>query len=433
MSEAFDNSFFNLSNKEIKDLEELSEGYENIELSDLDIPVDSAVHMYFKDIGRYPLLDPEEEKRLAELVEQGDEDAKHWFTCCNLRLVVSIAKKYRNRGMSFLDLIQEGNMGLIKGIEKFRVAKGFKFSTYATWWIRQSIIRAIEEQSRTISLPVYLNDAVNKYNKAVEELLKTNIVPTAEAVSEFLNMSVTEVEKLEKAAAIQPISLDTKIIADEETTLMEFLVDESGIDSDIDSAFHNQLRKAIEEVINMSNLSKREKAILYYRTGFLDGIPRTLTALQEVFNVNRERIRQIESRAIRKLCNADASIILFQYAKELGIEYNKEDFREHVEYLAAREENCLKKKRTYYDIFYPSRTSAVREVIYSLDEDERAFILHRCGGSLDCPELIKLTDDEGLYYFGYLKPKIKFICKNKEQEQAHYQYRKISIPNMNSN
>ena len=262
------------------------------------IAIDDPVKVYLKEIGRVPLLTPEEETALAMRIIDGDNAAKKRLSEANLRLVVSIAKRYVGRGMQFLDLIQEGNLGLIKAVEKFDYTKGFKFSTYATWWIRQAITRAIADQARTIRIPVHMVETINKVKKASSQLLhKNGHEPTAEEIAEELNMPVDRIREIMRVAQ-EPVSLETPIGEEEDSHLGDFIEDVDA-PAPADAASHTLLKEQLEEVLQ--SLTEREAKVLRLRFGLEDGRPRTLEEVGKEFDVTRERIRQIEAKALRKL------------------------------------------------------------------------------------------------------------------------------------
>ncbi|MBE6716084.1 MAG: RNA polymerase sigma factor RpoD [Ruminococcaceae bacterium] len=268
------------------------------------LTMDDPVKVYLKEIGKIPLLTAEEEIDLAIRIAQDDVAAKRRLEEANLRLVVSIAKKYSGRGMQFLDLIQEGNLGLIKAVEKFDYTKGFKFSTYATWWIRQAITRAIADQARTIRIPVHMVETINKVKKANSQLLHLNgKEPTADDIAEVLDMSVEKVREIMRVAQ-EPVSLETPIGEEEDSHLGDFIPDEEAL-APADAAFQALLK---EEIANaLSTLTPREAKVLSLRFGLEDGHPRTLEEVGKEFNVTRERIRQIEAKALRKLRHPNRS------------------------------------------------------------------------------------------------------------------------------
>ena len=302
-----------LEEPNIEDLEEV----EDIKLEDLDlsigmdgINVDDPVRMYLREIGRIPLLTYDQEIELAEKVLQGDEEAKQKLAESNLRLVVSIAKKYVGRGMLLLDLIQEGNMGLIKAVEKFDYTKGFKFSTYATWWIRQAITRAIADQARTIRIPVHMVETINKLIRTSRHLLQQlGREPTPEEIAKEMEIPVEKVMEIQKIAQ-DPVSLETPIGEEDDSHLGDFIQDDDS-PAPQDSAAYTLLREQLEEV--MQTLTPREAKVLKLRFGLEDGKARTLEEVGKEFMVTRERIRQIEAKALRKLRHPSRSKKLRDY------------------------------------------------------------------------------------------------------------------------
>ncbi|MCD8007280.1 MAG: RNA polymerase sigma factor RpoD [Oscillospiraceae bacterium] len=268
------------------------------------IAIDDPVKIYLKEIGRVPLLTSEEEIELAKRIQEGDKEAKKRLAEANLRLVVSIAKRYGGRGMSFLDLIQEGNLGLIKAVEKFDYTKGFKFSTYATWWIRQSITRAIADQARTIRIPVHMVETITKVKKASSTLLHQNgRDPTAEEIAEELEMPVDKVREIMRIAQ-DPVSLETPIGEEEDSHLGDFIPDDNAPEP-TEAASQVLLKEQIDQVLG--TLTEREEKVLRLRFGLEDGRSRTLEEVGQMFNVTRERIRQIEAKALRKLRHPNRS------------------------------------------------------------------------------------------------------------------------------
>ena len=281
----------------ISDVGDISEDSDAEPLPE-NIAIDDPVKIYLKEIGRVPLLTADEELDLAIRISDGDVAAKKRLSEANLRLVVSIAKRYLGRGMQFLDLIQEGNLGLIKAVEKFDYTKGFKFSTYATWWIRQAITRAIADQARTIRIPVHMVETINKVKKVSSQLLHQNgHEPTAEEISEVIGMPTDKVREIMRVAQ-EPVSLETPIGEEEDSHLGDFIPDDDA-PAPQDAASHTLLREQLSEVL--STLTPREERVLRLRFGLEDGRSRTLEEVGEVFNVTRERIRQIEAKALRKL------------------------------------------------------------------------------------------------------------------------------------
>ena len=285
------------------DLEKLDldgdDAEDSLDLSFVDgVNIDDPVKVYLKEIGRVPLLSSDEEVELAQRMAEGDAYAKKRLAEANLRLVVSIAKRYVGRGMQFLDLIQEGNLGLIKAVEKFDHTKGFKFSTYSTWWIRQAITRAIADQARTIRIPVHMVETINKVKKVSSQLLHQNgHDPTAEEIAAALDMPVDKVREIMRVAQ-EPVSLETPIGEEEDSHLGDFIPDDDA-PAPADAASHTLLKEQLGEVLK--TLTPREEKVLRLRFGLEDGRSRTLEEVGKEFNVTRERIRQIEAKALRKL------------------------------------------------------------------------------------------------------------------------------------
>ena len=297
---------------DIEDLENVEEiKLEDMETVSLDgVNVDDPVRMYLREIGRIPLLTFDEELELAKKVLDGDEEAKQKLAESNLRLVVSIAKKYVGRGMLFLDLIQEGNMGLIKAVEKFDYKKGYKFSTYATWWIRQAITRAIADQARTIRIPVHMVETINKLIRTSRHLLQIlGREPTPEEIAKEMEISVEKVMEIQKIAQ-DPVSLETPIGEEDDSHLGDFIPDDES-PAPHDSAAYTLLKEQLEEV--MGTLTPREAKVLKLRFGLEDGKARTLEEVGKEFQVTRERIRQIEAKALRKLRHPSRSKRLKDY------------------------------------------------------------------------------------------------------------------------
>ena len=308
-SEEIENVFEELENQGIEIIgdmkskdEDDSEEEEDLSKEDLSVPkginVDDPVRMYLKEIGKVPLLTAEEETELAKRMEAGDEEAKQKLAEANLRLVVSIAKRYVGRGMLFLDLIQEGNLGLIKAVEKFDYNKGFKFSTYATWWIRQAITRAIADQARTIRIPVHMVETINKLIRVSRQLLQDlGRDPTPEEIAKEMNLEVEKVREIQKIAQ-EPVSLETPIGEEEDSHLGDFIPDDDA-QAPAEAATFTMLREQLVDVLD--TLTDREQKVLKLRFGLDDGRARTLEEVGKEFDVTRERIRQIEAKALRKL------------------------------------------------------------------------------------------------------------------------------------
>ena len=295
--------------EEIENEEEVD--VENVDLSVPDsVSIEDPVRMYLKEIGKVPLLSAEEEVELAKRMELGDQEAKNKLAEANLRLVVSIAKRYVGRGMLFLDLIQEGNLGLIKAVEKFDYRKGYKFSTYATWWIRQAITRAIADQARTIRIPVHMVETINKLIRVSRQLLQElGREPTPEEIAVQMNMPVEKVREILKISQ-EPVSLETPIGEEEDSHLGDFIQDDQ-VPVPADAAAFELLKEQLNEVLD--TLTEREQKVLRLRFGLDDGKARTLEEVGRQFNVTRERIRQIEAKALRKLRHPSRSRKLKDY------------------------------------------------------------------------------------------------------------------------
>ena len=316
--DAFEEMGVNILNDDFEDepdIDDLKE-VENLKLDEITetsyegISVDDPVRMYLREIGKIPLLSYDKELELAKRILEGDEEAKQELAEANLRLVVSIAKKYVGRGMLFLDLIQEGNMGLIKAVEQFDYTKGFKFSTYATWWIRQAITRAIADQARTIRIPVHMVETINRLIRTSRHLLQQlGREPTPEEIAKEMDMSVEKVMEIQKIAQ-DPVSLETPIGEEDDSHLGDFIQDEDS-PAPQDAASYTLLREQLEEV--MKTLTPREAKVLRLRFGLDDGKARTLEEVGKEFDVTRERIRQIEAKALRKLRHPSRSKKLRDY------------------------------------------------------------------------------------------------------------------------
>ena len=299
--------------------EELEDNYDEYDsqsdgeydYNDSNINTEDPVKMYLRDIGSCPLLSADEEIELSRRVKEGDEEARKELISCNLRLVVSIAKKYVGRGMLFLDLIQEGNLGLMKAVEKFDGERGYKFSTYATWWIRQAVTRAIADQGRTIRIPVHMVESINRLTRVQNEYVKTHNgeEPTAEELAKLMGVSVEKIEEMNKFST-EPVSIYTKIGEDADSELIDFLPANETAEQ---QAFSKELREDLIKA--MDCLNERERNVLLLRYGFVDGRFHTLEEVGKVYNVTRERIRQIEAKALRKLRAKRDNKHLFEYTK----------------------------------------------------------------------------------------------------------------------
>ncbi len=306
------NNTFDLQEEELFEEEVSEDSGEDVEalLSQEGVSIDDPVRMYLKEIGKVPLLSAEEELSLAEKMTQGDVKAKQQLVEANLRLVVSIAKRYVNRGMFFLDLIQEGNLGLMKAVEKFDYGKGYKFSTYATWWIRQAITRAIADQARTIRIPVHMVETINRVLRVSRQLLQENgRDPSDEEIAAKLSMPVEKVREILKIAQ-EPVSLEMPIGEEEDSHLGDFIADDNTM-APAEAASYTMLREHLLEVLH--TLTPREESVLKLRFGLEDGRPRTLEEVGKVFDITRERIRQIEAKALRKLRHPSRSKKLKDY------------------------------------------------------------------------------------------------------------------------
>ena len=308
-SGSLDDDDFEPTEDDFKSVEEEEEIELDLSIPD-DVGIDDPVRMYLKEIGRVPLLKADEEVELAKRMQEGDEEAKNQLAEANLRLVVSIAKRYVGRGMLFLDLIQEGNLGLLKAVEKFDYKKGFKFSTYATWWIRQAITRAIADQARTIRIPVHMVETINKLVRVSRQLLQElGTDPTPEQIGAVMDLAPDRVREIQKGAQ-EPVSLETPIGEEEDSHLGDFIEDEDAPAPD-EAASYILLKEQLEEVLE--TLTPREAKVLRLRFGLDDGRSRTLEEVGQEFGVTRERIRQIEAKALRKLRHPSRSRKLKDY------------------------------------------------------------------------------------------------------------------------
>ena len=304
-----------LETDELKEIEQDARNFDSTEnmdkyFSQEGLAIDDPVRMYLKEIGKIPLLTPEREAELAERISLGDKQAKDELIEANLRLVVSIAKRHVGKGMYFLDLIQEGNLGLIKAVEKFDHSKGYKFSTYATWWIRQAITRAIADQARTIRIPVHMVETIHKVSRTTRQLLQElGREPTTDEVAEALGMTADKVREIMKIAQ-DPVSLETPIGEEEDSHLGDF-VEDNDSPAPSDSASYSLLREQLCNILH--TLTPREEQVIKLRFGLEDGRPRTLEEVGKKFEITRERIRQIEAKALRKLRHPSRSKTLKDY------------------------------------------------------------------------------------------------------------------------
>ncbi len=314
IDEFMDDDDFDIDYDDSEDIAE--EGSGDIEklLSDEGVAVDDPVRMYLKDIGRIPLLTRDREKELSIRISEGDEKAKNELIEANLRLVVSVAKRYIGKGIFFLDLIQEGNLGLIKAVEKFDYTKEYKFSTYATWWIRQAITRAIADQARTIRIPVHMVETIHRVSRTSRQLLQElGREPTIEEISEKLGMNPNKVREIIKTAQ-EPVSLETPIGEEDDTHLSDFIQDDS-TPTPAEAVSTQLLKEQLAKVLH--TLSPREEMVIKLRFGFDDGRPRTLEEVGSEFNITRERIRQIEAKALRKLRHQSRAKVLKGFLGDL--------------------------------------------------------------------------------------------------------------------
>ena len=306
----FEEIYKMLDNQGIQVVEEYEKDKDLLDQLLKEISMDDPVKMYLKDIGKVPLLQPDEETELAKRMMDGDEQAKRLLSEANLRLVVSIAKRYMGRGMQFLDLIQEGNLGLMKAVEKFDYQKGFKFSTYATWWIRQAITRAIADQARTIRIPVHMVETINKLIRVSRKLLQElGREPLPEEIAKEMDIDEARVREIQKIAQ-DPVSLETPIGEEEDSHLYDFIEDEKSA-APTDAVSYTMLKEQLIGILD--TLTPREEKVLRLRYGLDDGKPRTLEEVGKEFNVTRERIRQIEAKALRKLRRPTCSKRLKEY------------------------------------------------------------------------------------------------------------------------
>jgi len=387
-----------------------------------------AVKAYLREIGKIPLLSQEEEQILAQKVAEGDEHAKNVFVESNLRLVVSIARRYQSRGLPFLDLIQEGTLGLIKAVEKFDVSKGFKFSTYATHWIRQAITRAIADQGRNIRIPVHMHEKIGNYKRVISTLeRKLNREPTINEIAKEMGVSIAEATKLYKLQC-DTVSINTIIGDDGDTELEDFIPssDESIEDITISSTLQSEVRKLMEDC----GLKAREKEILMLRFGFNDADPMSLEEVGKRFGITRERVRQIEAKAIKKIRNSRYIKSFAEYIQkpDQGVE-NIGEFRGKYAQSGSQSETFLKsdgsvKKedermkglQSIYEYFNNYTKEQVDQMLTRLTDEERALITLRYGPDLEHPVSGKLTKEQTNEFYGSLLPRMKRILSNPNSE-----------------
>ena len=361
-----------------------------------DLTINDPVRMYLKEIGQIKLLTLEEEGELADRITAGDESAKNVLAEANLRLVVSIAKRYVGRGMLFLDLIQEGNIGLMKAVDKFDVTKGYKFSTYATWWIRQCILRAIEEKSKTIRIPSHMYVTFSKYNEAVQTLsIKYDRSPSINEIAKEMGISVNQVNKIHQLQ-VDTVSLNKIVNEDGDTELGDLIVDE-----DTENYYHNSssLKSDIVELLNSCNLNPREVEVLVLRYGLSGDLPMTLGAIGEKFNVTRERVRQIEARALKK-------IRLSKQVKKLAVYMDNPDkvLKAIDNAKKTHSDKALENNKTIYECFEGYSTEKIDLVISKLSQEDKKILKLKYGDDLSSScELSKEYRDK---FYNLLIPKI---------------------------
>ncbi len=420
-----------LNNIEIKQ-EEIEETYDTTEFGTTD-----SVKAYLREIGKRPLLSVQQERELAHKVAQGDSKARDLFIESNLKLVVSIARKYLNRGLSFLDLIQEGNLGLMTAVDKYDVEKGYKFSTYATHWIRQAITRAIADKGRNVRIPVHMYEKIGAYKKAVTNLeAKLNRQPTLNEIANEMGLSISEVTKLHKLQS-DTVSINTLIGDDEDTELENFIPasEETPEDVAIAGTLQYQVRKLFEDC----NLKEREIEILMLRYGFNDREPMTLEQVGKKYNLTRERVRQIEAKALMKIRRSKHIKALAAYMqhpeKSLeSIEEFREKYRESKKPYKAylkddgrtkkKENDEMPKLQTIYQYFKDYTREQVDEMLSKLTEEERTLMTLRYGEDLDNPVSGKLSKEQTDKFYGTLIPKMKRLLKNPNNERKSRKPRK---------
>ena len=407
----------------------------NIEIKEEEIEIEedssseivtNSVTTYLREIGNKPILSKEEEISLAKRISEGDNLAKEKLIECNLKLVVSIARRYYNRGLPFLDLIQEGNLGLMTAVEKYEVERGFKFSTYATWWIRQGITRALADKGRNVGIPVHLHEKIMVLNKISSDLEKVlGREPTAAEIANEMNISLTKVSELLKLKQ-DTISINSMVGDDGDTELENFIP--ASPTTPEDEAIDNTLNENVKQLLEECNLKPREMEVLMYRYGFYDGGPMTLEEIGKIYNITRERVRQVESRALMKIRRS-------RYVKEFAVftqnpEESKariEEFREkyresknpYKSFLKSdgrtkekENDNMPKPLKTIYQYFKEYTKEQVDAMLTKLTEEERALVTLRYGNDLNNPVPGKISTDEVTKFYGCLVPKMKRLLAN---------------------
>ncbi|MDD6878691.1 MAG: sigma-70 family RNA polymerase sigma factor, partial [bacterium] len=403
----------NIEIEESEEFEKYSIDSKNYELTD-------SVKAYLKEIDRRPLLSPEEERKLAKRISQGDSYAREIFIESNLKLVVSIAKRYIDRGLSFLDLIQEGNLGLMTAVDKFDVSRDYKFSTYATWWIRQAILRAIANKGRNVRISVNMYEKITSYKKAITNLeVRLNRQPTINEIANEMGLSIPEVTKLHKLQS-DTVSMNTLIGDNEDTELESFIPASEETPEDL--LIENDMKLQVRKLLENCNLKPREIEILMLRFGFDDGKPMTLEEVGKKFNISRERTRQIESKALMKIRRSryikEFAVYMQNPTKSLeNIEFFREKYREtgnsnktflkENRLTQKKEKKEMAKLQTIYEYFSSYTKEQVDAMLEKLTEEERMLITLRYGEDLNNPTPIKLSKEQTNKFYGVLIPKMK--------------------------
>ncbi len=418
-----------LNNIEIK--EEATYDLSEIETTD-------SVKMYLMDIGKRPLLSLEQERNLAIKISEGDTQAKDLFIESNLKLVVSIARKYHNRGLPFLDLIQEGNLGLMTAVDRYDITKGYKFSTYATWWIRQAIVRAIEEKSRNVRVPSYLYRKIIEYKSAVTKLeAKLNRNPSLDEIANEMGLSIKEVSDLSKLQS-DTLSINALVSDEDDTEMGDFIPssDDSIEDITVAGTMQNNVIKLLEDC----NLKEREREVIILRYGLNDQNPMTLEELGKKYNVTRERVRQIESIAIMKIRKSKyiKALAVYMPSPEKSVEHidvfrknyvkaknpYKKTYLKGSDEMIEKENDEMKKLQSIYEYFNEYTKEQVDEMLSMLTEEEMAFVTLRYGNDLEHPVSQKLTKEQTNYFYGTLIQKMRRILKNLNKEKMPKEQRK---------